>query len=84
MTGPIVKRLGIVTLVVGCVLASEGSAASDEAAWLFEPDHVTEIDLDLPTASREALAADPDEYVRGTFSLRRHDGASYGPLVVGV
>jgi len=71
-------------LLASCLLASQVRAADDEAAWLFEPDHVTQIGLDLPTASREALAEDPDEYVRGTVSLKRDDGTKYGPFVVGV
>jgi hypothetical protein len=74
----------MMTLSLACALVSAGPAVADEAAWLYEPDHVTEIDLELPDESREALAADPDEYVEGTFSLERHDGTSYGPLVVGV
>ena len=78
------KRLGILTVLLTLALAGAGPAAADEAAWLFEPDHVTEIDLDLPGASRDALAVDPDEYVQATFSLTRADGTEYGPLLVGV
>src|SRR5215203_3284258 len=74
----------VLMLLASCLLASQVRAADDEAAWLFEPDHVTQIGLDLPTASREALAEDPDEYVRGTVSLKRDDGTKYGPFVVGV
>ena len=71
----------VLMLLASCLLASEVRAADDEAAWLFKPDHVTQIDLDLPTASREALAENPDEYVRGTFSLkrgRRHEVRAVG------
>jgi hypothetical protein len=69
---------------VTCLLSTASPAAADEAAWVFAADHVTQIDLDLPAASREALAADPREYVQGNFTLSRDDGTTYGPLVVGV
>ena len=78
------KRLGIAIVSLACVLASGSTAGAGEADWLFEPDHVTEIDLDLSAESRAALDADPGEYVEGTFSLARDDGTTYGPLVVGV
>ena len=88
-TNPLPRVRAIVAAAVlmflaSCILASEGLAKKDRAAWLFKPDHVTEIDLGLSPASREALAADPDEYVEGNFSLSRHDGRTYGPLLVGV
>lgn len=78
------KALRLAALVT-CILVTPGTAraADDEAAWMFEPDHVTEIALDLPPASREALSADPDEYVESSFSLSREDGTTYGPLLVG-
>jgi hypothetical protein len=57
-------------------------ARADEAASLFDPTTVVEIDLDLPEASRDALASDPGEYVDATFSLTGPDG-SYGPLAIG-
>ncbi len=57
-------------------------AQADEAAALFDPTTVVEIDLDLPSASLDALASDPDEYVDATFSLTGPDG-SYGPLAIG-
>ncbi len=78
------KRVGTLTLVVYFALSGGSVATADQAAWMFEPDHVTEIDLELPEASREALEQDPDEYVEGTFSLTRDDGTTYGPLLVGV
>ena len=55
----------------------------DAAGWMFKPDVVVEVDLNLPQASIDALDADPDTYVPGTFSLET-TGGSYGPLDVGV
>ena len=62
---------------------SEGDPPADPAAWLFDPMQVVEIDLAIPPASREALRADPDEYVDASFSLAAA-GGTYGPLAVGV
>jgi hypothetical protein len=58
------------------------AAHADEAAALFDPASVVEIDLNLPAASLDALASDPDEYVDATFSLTGPHG-SYGPLAIG-
>jgi hypothetical protein len=60
-----------------------GGGTSDAAGWLFDPYAVVEIDLQLPQESIDALAADPEEYTDGTFSLRT-TGGTYGPLGVGV
>ncbi len=57
-------------------------AQADEAAALFDPETVVEIDLQLPAASQDALASDPGEYVDATFSLTGPHG-SYGPLAIG-
>src|SRR3712207_4738032 len=51
---------------------------------MFDPAQVAEIDLGLSPESRAALDADPDEWVEGTFSIKRSDGTTYGPLIVGV
>ena len=63
--------------------SAAGGGPSDAAAWLFDPHAVVEIDLELPQASIDALALDPEEYQDGTFSLRTTGGV-YGPLAVGV
>jgi hypothetical protein len=78
------RGLAIAFLFAACFLAGGAPAAAGPADWMFEPDHVTEVALDLPVASREALDADPGEYVSATFRLTRSDGTSYGPLTVGV
>ena len=84
------RTLGGVTLagpLVGATLWAAltfvaPAAQADEAASLFDPTTVVEIDLDLPAASRDALASDPDEYVDATVMLTGPDG-SYGPLAIG-
>ena len=55
----------------------------DLAGWMYDPATMVEVDLELPPASIDALDADPEEYVDGTFSLNTTDG-SYGPLQIGV
>jgi hypothetical protein len=59
-----------------------GGPPPDQAAWLFDPGAVVEINLTLPQASKDALAANPDEYQDATFSLTT-TGGTYGPLAVG-
>jgi hypothetical protein len=60
-----------------------GGPPADQAAWLFDPGKVVEINLTLPQSSIDALGATPTEYVDGTFSLNT-TGGTYGPLNVGV
>jgi hypothetical protein len=73
-------------VVAGVALIAFGesvaSAAGDEAAWLFDPGAVAEIDLQLPQASIDALALEPDEYQPATFTLKA-GAATYGPYSVG-
>jgi CotH kinase protein len=57
-------------------------AGADEAASLFDPASVVEIDLELPADSRDALALDPAEYVDATFTLSG-PGIDYGPVAIG-
>ena len=77
-----VRMLGVAGLAL-LALAPAARGAEDQAAPLFEPTKVAEIDLGLPQASRDALASDPDEYQDGTFTMRS-GGQTYGPLAVGV
>src|SRR4051812_565015 len=55
----------------------------DNAAWLFDPGKVVQIDLTLPPDSVNALAADSDTYVTGDFKLTA-DGTSYERANVGI
>ena len=61
---------------------SSSDPPEDMAGWMFEPDTVVEIDLDLPPESVAALNVDPDEYQPASFSLTTA-GGTYGPLTVG-
>ena len=59
------------------------SARADDPAWLFDPLHVNEIDLDASGAALDSLRADPRSYVDAQITL--HDSATrYGPYSVGL
>ncbi|HWM62520.1 MAG TPA: CotH kinase family protein [Solirubrobacterales bacterium] len=81
-------RRAIGAAILASVLALAAPAAhaaepgSDPAAWLYDPTTVVEIDLDLPQATIDALAVEPDEYQPATFTLEA-GGETYGPLSVG-
>jgi hypothetical protein len=66
------------------VLANVAPAAADEAAWLFDPGAVVEIDLEISQASIDALEAEPDEYQPANFTLRKAGGGTFGPTTVGL
>jgi hypothetical protein len=65
---------------------SPSPSGVDEAAALFDPGQVAEIDIQLPPASIAALS-DPatwEDYQDGTIEVRLANGVAYGPLAVGV
>lgn len=62
--------LSIAGLTALALWAPVASAAEDEAAWLFDPGSVVEIDLGLSPGEMDALELDRDEYQPGTFQLR--------------
>jgi hypothetical protein len=66
------------------VLANVAPAAADEAAWLFDPGAVVEIDFEMSEASIDALEAEPDEYQPANFTLRKAGGETFGPTSVGL
>lgn len=65
----------------------QGALTADS---LYEPTTVVAIDLQLPPASVEALEAEPDEYVEGTFAVAESGGTPdtigepSAPITVGV
>ncbi|HEU4739265.1 MAG TPA: CotH kinase family protein [Solirubrobacterales bacterium] len=64
--------LRVATFAACCLglLALPGLAAADEAEWLYDPDQVVEIRLGgLSAEELDALEAEPDEYVHGSFEL---------------
>ena len=81
--------LAAVASLLGGLTAAPASAALS-AEMLLEPTTVVAIDLQLPQASVEALEAEPDEYVEGTFALAESDGTPAGigeytgPITVGI
>lgn len=79
------KRRAVVTLLATVVwtVAAATPAAATDAAWLYSPDHVTEIDFQISEESRAALAAEPGEYVPASFTLRG-GGETYGPMDIGL
>ena len=83
---PLLLGALLAALFGSLLLTGRASARyADEAAWLYEPNHVVEIDLDLPPASWDALVAEPDEYAVGDLTVVRHDPAqTYVRTSVGV
>lgn len=72
------------------LFAAAPAGAALSAETMLEPSTVVAIDLQLPPDSIEALEAEPDEYVEGTFALAETDGTPAGigeytaPLTVGI
>jgi hypothetical protein len=66
-------------LCLAALGAPSAGVAADEAAWMYDPDAVVEIDLGgLSAEEVDALEAEPDEYQAGTFELKV-DGQVQGP-----
>lgn len=65
---------------------ADGGGGPDpgDAAVLYDPEHVTRIDLSLPPESQAALDADPRTYVEGTLAVTTGDGVSFGPYRVAI
>lgn len=83
--GSTISRLLAACLTILAFAASGvGSAHGADYDWMFETGEITEIDLGIPPASREALANDPDEYVDGTFAITGTGGQNFGPVPVEV
>jgi CotH kinase protein len=75
-----------------CLLLAPTPAALAEpapgaAGWMYEAGTVVRIDLTLSAPEKAKLEAEPFEYVKGTFSLAKTDGAPGGtetPVVTGL
>ena len=64
--------LRVATFAACCLglLAAPALAAADEIEWMYDPDQVVEIRLGgLSAEELDALEAEPDEYVHGSFEL---------------
>lgn len=56
-----------------------------EAGWMYEAGTVTAIELTLSSEEKAKLEAEPNAYVKGTFSLSKTDGTPGGtetPVVI--
>jgi hypothetical protein len=58
------------------------SASADEAAQMYQPGTVLEIDLGLSEAAEKALEEEPDEDVDATFTARLTDGTPGGSTTI--
>ncbi|HEY3492917.1 MAG TPA: hypothetical protein VGK43_08185, partial [Solirubrobacterales bacterium] len=64
------SRIAIALAALACLLVLPAAAAADEIEWMYDPDQVVEIRLGGVSAEElDALEAEPDEYVQGTFEL---------------
>jgi spore coat protein CotH len=69
--------LALAFSIVGGLYAQ--AALADEAASIYDPSAVVFIDLVLSPTEEAKLEAEPDEYVKGTFSMTRSsDGTPAG------
>lgn len=60
----------LLALALACLLALPAVAAGDEIEWMYDPDQVVEIRLGgVSEEELDALEAEPDEYVKGSFEL---------------
>ena len=66
-------------LVFVCLLAVPAVASADEAAQIYQPGAVLEIDLGISAENEAKLEAEPDEDVKATFTARLTDGTPGGP-----
>jgi CotH kinase protein len=77
-------RIVFALACLGLLALLPASAAADEIEWMYDPDAVVEIHLsDISEAELDALEAEPDEEVEGTFELTV-DGLRKGPLLENV
>jgi len=80
----IARRAAIALAASLGLLALPESAGADEISWMYNPDAVVEIHLgDISPEELDALEAEPDEYVKGTFELTV-DGVPKGPQLTDV
>ncbi len=88
-SGSLLRRLIVLLACAAICLVGVAPAAADTItdppASMYMPSTVDVVDLTLPQKSIDALEAEPDEYVEGTFSLSPTDGTPAGegePLTV--
>ena len=70
-------RAACLALALSILFAfSAAPALADEAASIYDPSKVVIIDLALSTEAEAKLEAEPDEYVKGTFSISQTAGGT--------
>jgi CotH protein len=73
-----------IALLTGLLALAPASASAvsepppGEAGWMYDAGTVVAIELTLSSTEKAALEAEPDEYVKGTFSLAKTDGTPGG------
>jgi hypothetical protein len=75
------RRLAFALACLAALFVLPATAVADEAEWMYDPDQVVEIRLGgLSAEELDALEAEPDEYVHGSFELLV-DGVTKGTLL---
>ena len=70
--------LAVVALSLCMGVFAAPALADDPAAALYQPNRVDVIELGLSQEAIDALEAEPEEYVKGTFSLAETNGTPGG------
>ena len=73
-----IRVCGVLAALLCAVAAIAPAADADEAAQIYEPETVNVIHLGLSAEAEAALELEPDEYVKGTFSMAKTDGTPGG------
>ena len=68
----------VITFCLSALLLPAVAAADDPAAALYQPNRVDVIKLIVDPTELAKLEAEPDEYVKGTFSLAETNGTPAG------
>jgi hypothetical protein len=73
-----IRVYGVLAAVFCAAAVIAPAAVADEAAQIYEPETVNVIHLGLSPEAEAALELEPDEYVKGTFSMATTDGTPGG------
>lgn len=81
---PLIAMVTAAVMLASAVpVAAYTPPTSDAAAWLFQPNTIVTVDLQLPSSSIDSLNANGSVYAPGTFTMR-HGRKRYGPWAVDV
>jgi hypothetical protein len=73
-----IRVCGVLAALFCAIAVIAPAADADEAAQIYEPETVNVIHLGLSAEAEAALELEPDEYVKGTFSMAKTDGTPGG------